>query len=88
MELGTVIRARCTASSDSPPPPPVVMWFKDGVALLNEPPHIRIRSNTNGSEVTSVLTIDNFQSSDDGEYYCEATNTSNTLSSTILSLTG
>ena len=87
MELGTVIRARCTASSDSPPPP-VVMWFKDGVALLNGPPHIRIRSNTNGSEVTSVLTIDNFQSSDDGEYHCEATNTSNTLNSTTLSLTG
>ena len=85
VELGTVIRARCTASSSSAP---VVTWFKDGSSLLNDPPHIRIRTSTDSTEVTSVLTIDNFTTTDNGDYYCQASDTITSMTSTTLSLTG
>ena len=51
MELGTVIRAYYTANSSSSS---VVTWFKNGDTLLNDPPHIRIRSSTDDTVVTSV----------------------------------
>ena len=85
VELGTVIRARCTASSSSAP---VVTWFKDGSSLLNDPPHIRIRTSTDSTEVTSVLTIDNFITDDNGDYYCQASDSTTSMTSTTLSLTG
>ena len=85
VELGTVIRARCTANSSCTP---VVTWFKDGDSLLNDPPHIRIRTSTDDTEVTSVLTIDNFNTGDNGDYYCQAYDSTTTLNSTALSLTG
>ena len=85
VELGTVIRARCTASSSSAP---VVTWFKDGSSLLNDPPHIRIRTSTDSTEVTSVLTIDNFITDDNGNYYCQASDSTTSMTSTTLSLTG
>ena len=85
VKLGTVIRARCTANSSSAP---LLTWFKDGASLANDPPHIRIRSSSSGSQVISVLTIDNFTSTDDGDYYCEASDDTDTLTSTTLSLSG
>ena len=85
MELGTVIRAYCTANSSSSP---VVTWFKNGDTLINDPPHIRIRSSTDDTVVTSVLTIDNFIADDDGNYSCEANDSMTTMSSITLSLTG
>ena len=86
VELGTVVRARCTASSSSSAP--LLTWFKDGGILASDPPHIRIRSTSSGSEVSSVLTVDNFDSGDNGDYYCEASNDTDTLTSTTLSLSG
>ena len=47
-------------------------WFKDGEVLSNDPPHIRIRTSTDGTSVSSVLTVDNFAAEDDGMYHCEA----------------
>ena len=85
VELGTVIRARCTASNSSAP---IVVWFKDGDSLLNDPPHIRIRTSTDDTEVTSVLTIDNFNTGDNGDYYCHAYDSTTARNSTTLSLTG
>ncbi|CAI8053582.1 hypothetical protein GBAR_LOCUS29303 [Geodia barretti] len=84
VELGTVVRARCTASSSSSAP--LLTWFKDGGILASDAPHIRIRSSSSGSEVSSVLTVDNFDSGDNGDYYCEASNDTDTLASTTLSL--
>ena len=85
VELGTVVRARCTASTSSAP---LITWFKDGGILASDPPHIRIRSSSSGSEVSSVLTVDNFDGGDNGDYYCEASNDTDTLASTTLSLSG
>ena len=85
VELGTVIRARCTASDSSAP---TVTWFRNGSSLANDPPHIRIRSRSSGSEASSVLTIDSCTSGDDGDYYCEARNDTHSLNSSALSLSG
>ena len=84
VELGTVIRVRCTASSSSAP---TVTWFKDGNSLTNDPPHVRIRTSTDGTAVVSTLTVDNFDFVDDGIYFCQASNDTNSESSTTLSLT-
>jgi hypothetical protein len=35
-------------------------------------PHLRERTCNDSTAVTSVLTVDNFQSSDDGVYQCTA----------------
>ena len=84
MEKGSVIRARCTASSSSAPS---VTWFKDGEVLSNDPPHIRIRTSTDGTSVSSVLTVDNFAAEDDGMYHCQASDGMSSMSSTTLSFT-
>ena len=84
MELGTVIRVRCTASSSSAP---TMTWFNDGSSLTNDPPHVRIRTSTDGTAVVSTLTIDNFDSTDDGIYFCQASDDTNSESSTTLNLT-
>ena len=85
VELGTVIRARCTANSSSVP---VVTWLRSGSTLFNDPPHIRIRTSTDSTTVISVLTIDNFNTTDNGDYYCQANDSLTSLNSTTLSLTG
>ena len=86
IELGTVVQAHCIANSSSVP---VVRWLKNGGGLLsNDPPHMRIRTSTDGTVVTSVLTIDNYGLADDGNYTCEATDGTTTMSSTTLSLDG
>ena len=84
VELGTVIRVRCTASSSSAP---TMTWFKDGSSLTNDPPHVRIRTSTNGTAVVSTLTVDNFDFTDNGIYFCQANDGSNSENSTTLSLT-
>ena len=82
----SVIWLYCTTNSSTA----VITWTKNGEALLNDPPHIRIRSSNNTSEMsaTSSLVIDNFQASDDGSYVCQASDGSVSMSSSTLSLTG
>ena len=84
VEKGSVIRVRCMAGSSSAPN---VTWFKDGEVLSNDPPHIRIRTSTDGTSVSSVLTVDNFAAEDDGMYHCQASNAMNSMNSTTLSFT-
>ena len=64
-----------------------MMWFKDGSSLTNDPPHVRIRTSTDGTAVVSTLTIDNFDSTDNGDYFCQASDGSNSESSITLNLT-
>ena len=81
---GSVIRLRCTSSDASVP---TVTWFKDEAHLFNDPPHIRIRSSAGGNTISSVLIVDNFNVNDNGEYYCQASNGSTLMKSTILNFT-
>ena len=80
----SVIRLYCTANSTAA----TITWTKDGVALVNDPPHIRIRSSSSGMSTTSSLVVDNFQGSDNGSYVCQASDGTVTVNSSTLSLTG
>ena len=50
-------------------------WTLNGMTLLNDPAHIRIRTNVDGTATTYVLTVDNFRDTDNGVYQCTATDT-------------
>ena len=80
----SVIWLYCTANSTAA----TITWTKDGVALVNDPPHIRIRSSSDGMSTTSSLVVDNFQASDNGSYVCQASDGTVTTNSSTLSLTG
>ena len=85
---GSVIWLYCTA--DSTTSTPSITWTKDGVTLVNDPPHIRIRSsNDTLLSTTSSLVVDNFGlADDDGTYQCQASDGTAVVSSSTLSLTG
>ena len=74
----------CTADSANA----TITWTKDGVTLVNDPAHIRIRNSSSGVSTTSSLVVDNFQSSDNGSYVCQARDGTVTVNSSTLSLTG
>ena len=78
----------CTVNSATAAPS--ITWTKDGVTLVNDPPHIRIRSsNDTLLSATSSLVVDNFGIADDGgSYVCQASDGTATMSSSAVSLTG
>ena len=82
----SVIQLYCTAVS-SATTLPTITWTKDRVTLVNDPPHIRIRSSSSGMSTTSSLVVDRFQSSDNGSYVCQARDGTMTVNSSTLSLT-
>ena len=50
---------------------PDVAWVKNGIILDSNPPSIYFRTSSDGtSNTSSVLTIGDFQSTDDGTYTC------------------
>ena len=67
---GSVIQLYCTASSDTA----TFSWTKDGRLVVIDIPHLHERTCNDSTTATSVLTIDNFQSSDNGTYQCMAMN--------------
>ena len=86
---GSVIQLYCSATSMTGTPS--ITWVNNGVNLVNNPPHIRIRSSSNNTEMhtTSSLTIDYFTSEDDGNYVCHTTDGSTVLNkSTTLIING
>ena len=83
----SVIQLYCTAVS-SATTLPTITWKKDGVTLVNDPPHIRIRSSSSGMSTTSLLVVDSFQASDNGSYVCQASDGMMSVNSSTLSLTG
>ena len=78
----SVIWLYCTANSANA----TITWTKDGVTLVNDPAHIRIRSSSSGISTTSSLVVDNFQTSDNGSYVCQARDGMMTVNSSTLSL--
>ena len=55
---GSVIQVYCTVEKNNDIS---FTWILNGTTLLNDPPHIRIRTNTDGTDTTSVLTVDNLE---------------------------
>ena len=88
----SVIQLYCTANSTTGSNVPNVTWTKNGVELVNDPPHIRIRNSISANEgyasSTSSLVVDNFQAADNGSYKCQASDGTVTMSGPILSLIG
>ena len=91
---GSVIQIYCTVEMDTTV---TFTWTLNGTALLNDPPHIRIRqenlpvrsASLLTDDSTSVLTVDNFRDTDNGVYQCTATNgAASSGSGTTVSLTG
>ena len=80
----SVIWLYCTANSSNA----TITWTKDGVTLVNDPAHIRIRSSSSEMFTISSLVVDNFQTPDNGNYVCQARDGMLTARSSRLSLTG
>ena len=78
---GSVIWLYCTDVSTTATPS--ITWTKDGVSLVNDPPHIRISSSND-----TLLVVDNFGLADDGVYLCQASDGTAAVSSSNLTLTG
>ena len=76
----------CEVNSTSPTL--TVTWNKDSVALVQDVPHIRMRSSTSASVTTFLLVVDNFQVSDGGSYQCSVQDGTSTVMGEILTLTG
>ena len=81
---GSVIQLHCSGTSTTATPN--VTWASNGRTVDNDPPHIRIRSSSNSTEMytTSSLTIDNFTPDDDGNYGCHVTDGSAILDKTTI----
>ena len=85
-----MIQIYCTVEDDTNV---TFTWTHNGDLLFNDPPHIRIRQDnipqrsasllTNYS--TTVLTVDNFRTSDNGVYQCTSASGAN---GTAVLLTG
>ena len=63
-------------------------WTKDSVPLVQDVPHIRMRSSQTDADTTYLLVVDIFQSSDSGVYQCTAQDGAMTGMGTALMLTG
>ena len=65
---GSVIQLYCSVQSTTA----TFSWTKDGGPVVIDVPHLRERTCNDSTTTTSVLTLDNFQSSDNGTYQCMA----------------
>ena len=68
MVEGSVIQLYCSVESTTA----TFSWTKDGNPVVIDVPHLRERTSNDSTTTTSVLTVDNFQSSDAGIYQCSA----------------
>ena len=67
---GSDIQLFCSATSTSGVAPDI-SWTRNGAILENTPPSRYFRTSSDGTTATSsVLTIEDFQSADDGTYFC------------------
>ena len=63
---GSVIQLYCSVESTTAS----FSWTKDGSPVIIDVPHLRERTSNDNTITTSVLTVDNFQSTDSGTYQC------------------
>ena len=66
---GSVVWLYCEVNSTSPAL--TVTWEKDE-PLVQDVPHIRLRSSHSDTSTTFILIVDDFQTSDSGVYQCTA----------------
>ena len=83
---GSVLWLYCEANSTSSSLS--VSWSKDGGSLVQDVPHIRLRTSTSSSSTTLLLVLDNVVSSDTGVYQCTAQDGLDTASGSGLTIKG
>ena len=65
-----------------------VSWNKDGGRLVQDVPHIILRTSTTSSSTTLLLVLDNIVSSDAGLYQCTAQDGTIKATGDTLNITG
>ena len=83
---GSVIWFYCEVNSTSSALS--VTWNKDGGQLVQDVPHIILRTSNTSSLTTLLLVLDNTGSSDAGLYQCTAQDGQDTATGTTLTITG
>ena len=83
---GSVIWLFCEVNSNSSTLS--LMWNKDGESLVQDVPHIILRTYTTSSSTTLLLVLDNVVSSDAGLYQCAAQDGQITATGKALNITG
>ena len=81
---GSVIQLYCSVSSSTA----TVTWTKAGSPVVLDVPHLRERTFNRNTTVLSVLTVDNFVSSDSGTYHCLAMDGGHSTNGTAVTLNG
>ena len=81
---GSVIQLYCSVESTTAS----FSWTKEGSPVVIDVPHLRERISNDSSTTTSVLTMDNFQSSDTGTYQCSARDGMKTGNGAYVTLNG
>ena len=65
-----------------------VTWNNDGGQLVQDVPHIILKTSTTSSSTTLLLVLDNVVFSDAGLYQCTAQDMQDIATGTILNITG
>ena len=82
----SVIWLYCEVNSTSSTPS--VTWNKDGRQLVQDVPHIILKTSTTSSSTTLLLVLDDVVSSDAGLYQCTTQGGQDTATGTTLTITG
>ena len=83
---GSVVWLYCQVNITTPTV--TVTWTKDSVPLVQDVPHIRMRSFPTHFYTTFLLVVDTFQNSDSGVYQCTVQDGAMTGMGTALTLMG
>ena len=81
---GSVIQLYCSVQSTTA----TFSWTKDGDSVVIDISHVRERTCNDSTSTTSVLTIEGFQSSDNGMYQCMAVDGAMSGSGNTVTLVG
>ena len=81
---GSVIQLYCSVESSTA----TFSWTKDGDLVVINIPYLHQRTCNDSNTTTSVLTIEGFQSHDNGTYQCLAKDGVDSGNGTVVTLTG
>lgn len=81
---GSVIQLHCSVESTTA----TISWTKDSNPVVIDVPHLRQRTCNDSNSTISVLTVDDFQSGDNGTYQCLARDGVDYGNGTVVTLTG
>ena len=84
----SVLWLYCEVTNHTTGSPLTVTWFKDNSTLVQNIPHLRLRTYTSGNSFRLALIVEPFQSADNGVYHCTAEQTNTITTGSQLTLRG